>query len=227
MKRVGAILAAGALLLWLSLMQSRSKSPDGATAQPRADEASAALPVAAVPATAPAAPPPAAAKPDAPQPAQPSAPQASQPAALPSAATPPAPGSELIPLPPRHDRPHYTPAQARAGSPGKILGHAFAREKPDAAWSPGAEAAIRNITSGAELAGQEVLAVECRSSICKLQMRYDLHDRDKFDIAFGKLHDQFGTDLGFEQVSQMDDHGKQLLRVYVMREGKVLRDYPP
>jgi hypothetical protein len=224
MKRVWVVLAAGALLLWLSLMQSRSKGPDGATTQPSADEASRALPVAAEPATAPAAPSAAAAKPD---PAQPSAPQAPEPVAPPAAATAPAPGSELIPLPPRHDRPHYTPEQARAGSPGKILGHAFAREKPDAAWSPGAETAIRKITSGAELAGQEVLAVECRRSICKLQMRYDLHDRDKFDVAFGKLHDRFGTDLGFEQVSQMDNHGRQLLRVYVMREGKSVRDYPP
>jgi hypothetical protein len=223
MKRVWAILAGGALLLWLSLMQSRGKAPDAAAAHPSADAAPAAELTAAA---APRPPSPAAHAPaaSAAPTATPPAPQAPRPAAAPASA---APSSELIPLPPLRDRPRLTAAQARAGSPGKILGHAFAREKPDPTWSPDAEASIRKITSAAQLVGQELLGVECRRSICKLQMRYELHDRDKFDTVFGKLHEQFGTDLGFEQVSQLDNHGRQLLRVYVMREGKTLRDYPP
>jgi hypothetical protein len=227
MKRVWAILAGGALLLWLSLMHSRGEVPDGAAAHPSAGAESAPeLTAAAAPeAPSPAAHAPAAsASPGAPQPA----PQPPRPAAAPVPAAPAAASSsELIALPPRRDRPHLTAAQTRAGSPGKILGHAFAREKPDPTWSPDAEASIRKITSAAQLVGQELLGVECRRSICKLQMRYELHDRAKFDAVFRKLHEQFGTDLGFEQLSQLDNHGRQLLRVYVMRQGKTLRDYPP
>lgn len=224
MKRVWVILAAAALLLWLSLMHSRGKGPD-VNAFPSAhdlaakNEPTAAAPAAAPPDSAPVAKP-------SPQPAQPSEPAVQHAAPVQSAAAVPASGSDLIPLPPRHDRPRFTPAEARAGSPGKILGRAFAREKPDPTWSPGAEADIRKITSGAELVGQELLGVECRGSICKLQMRYQLRDRDKFDAMFGKLHDRFGTEPGIDPVSQMDNHGQQLLRVYVMREGKAIRDYP-
>jgi hypothetical protein len=79
------------------------------------------------------------------------------------------------PVAPRRSRP--TESEARAAYDGmvsRVVGR-YARERPDPAWSPGAEAAIaHDLTTGG--LDKSVTHVECASTICKIEM--DLADPD-------------------------------------------------
>lgn len=120
---------------------------------------------------------------------------------------------------------HATPEQIMAGSAGKMLGHAFDQQQTDPAWSPGAEASIRREFMRAQVPAHELLALECRESLCKLQLQYNIRDRERFRAAYAALRKQFGSDMGLDAVAPVNAHGTQLMRVYMLRQGASLADF--
>ena len=121
--------------------------------------------------------------------------------------------------------PAPTSAAPHAKSPGELLPSVFASETVDAQWAPTAEASIRKAFADAQVPEGALLAVECKSRICRAELWFETRHHQAFGKAYAALREQFGTDVGFERIKHGIRGEPEQLAAYFPRKGYKLEDF--
>ena len=207
----------GVAAIWaLSMMGPASELPaPAAPAVPAAstrDETSAAI------AGQPAAPEPRAtliAKPPEP-PVAPAAAQPAEPVAAPAPAQPPA----------EPEAPGEDEAQPEGHNPSELFSAAFLEETRDSVWAPEAESRVHAAFAKANVPFGSVLSVQCRSTLCKIDMLFDRRQHMAFAAATHELRREFFSgDISLDHQSAPTNKGPERMTAYVPRQGHTIKDY--
>lgn len=193
--------ALGAVWIASMLGPSATKAPPAAASEPGAPQPAAEPAPRRVPPAVPSPPLP---------PAAPPAP----PAAAPAAATAPAPTS-----PPASEQ------EARPATPSLLFSAAFLEEDRDEVWAPEAETKIRAAFHDALVPESSVLAVQCRETLCKIDLLFDRAQHEAFAAATAKLHVDFAPEMSIDRQSAPSAVRPERLTAYLPRQGKTLKDY--
>lgn len=107
-----------------------------------------------------------------------------------------------------------------------MLAEILADEPADRAWSDDTEAHIEAVFADLIPEGGEVLAIECRSTLCRLEAEYDTVETfDRF-LAEAPHREPFLGESFFRQLNTDAAEAPRFVW-YVARTGHTLRDHLP
>jgi hypothetical protein len=146
------------------------------------------------------------------------------PAAPPAAVAEPAavePPSQ--PEPASEDQPEPEPGEP---NPSELFSAAFLEEPRDATWAPEAEQQIQAAYAKANVPFGSVLAVQCRSTLCKVDLLFDRQHHLRFAVASRELRNTFfAEDISIDRQSAPSTNGTERMTAYMPRKGRTIRDY--
>jgi hypothetical protein len=156
--------------------------------------------------------------------------------AVPSApAAPPAPAAqpaEAVAMQP----PAQPPAEPEAPSedepqpgrpnPSELFSAAFLEETRDAVWAPEAESRVHAAFATANVPLGALLSVQCRSTLCKIDMLFDRRQHAAFATATRELRREFFSgDISLDHQSAPTNKGPERMTAYIPRKGHTIKDY--
>ena len=169
-----------------------------------------------------------------PVPAQPLPSAAPQPAAQPTALTspqapapaPPAPAAAVPPAPPAPaTAPVESEPEEQRPNPSEMFSAAFLDEERDSLWAPEAEDKVRAAFQKANVPAGSVLAVQCRSTLCKVDFMFDRRQHLAFAMATHELRAFFSGDMSLDHQTGPTNLGPERMTAYLPRKGQKLKDY--
>jgi hypothetical protein len=157
-----------------------------------------------------------------PRPEPPAAPIAAPAPALPAPqhapAVPPAP-------PPPAVAPSASQAVAQRRPPSELFSAAFLEEERDSLWAGQAEQQVRAAFQKANVPPGTVLAVQCRSTLCKVDFMFDRRQHLAFAMATHELRTHFSGDMSLDSEVSPTNLGPERMTAYLPRQGQTLKDY--
>jgi hypothetical protein len=148
--------------------------------------------------------------------AAPAAPIAAPAAVEPPPPSPPEPASD-------DDQPEREPGKP---NPSALFSAAFLEEPRDSTWAPEAENQIQAAYAKANVPFGSVLAVQCRSTLCKVDLLFDRQHHLRFAVASRELRNTFfAEDISIDRQSAPTNNGTERMTAYMPRKGRTIRDY--
>jgi len=111
-------------------------------------------------------------------------------------------------------------------NPSELFSAAFLEEPRDSVWAPEAESRVHAAFARATVPPGALLSVQCRSSLCKIDMLFDRRQHDRFAAATRELRSEFFSgDISLDHQSAPTNKGPERMTAYIPRRGKTIKDY--
>jgi hypothetical protein len=111
-------------------------------------------------------------------------------------------------------------------NPSELFSAAFLDEERDAVWAPEAESRVHAAFAKANVPLGSLLAVQCRATLCKIDMLFDRRHHLAFAVASRELRSGFfAEDISLDRQSAPTDKGPERMTAYILRKGNTVKDY--
>lgn len=111
-----------------------------------------------------------------------------------------------------------------APSPMAVYVRVFESEPRDALWAREAEAKLLQVMAGAEVPSETIKSARCQKTVCRLELIWKPADSTAYQTAFTGVRNEFGTDMGVQNLGPGENEGEQRIDLYVPRQGYTLAD---